>query len=173
MPIKQLKNIFAGAVTLAVIAAIPITAVSAEEGFQGARDWVSGAPDQLTKDKRLEKYLRGFDQPMWEVGERYDRVEQALRDENYKLAQYHWGKIKTTLNNGLMTRPARRANAEAIFLNSTWAEVRDAFASEDMAQAKAGFAKAKGACMACHAAEKVPYMNEQPLFQREGLLGMN
>lgn len=37
--------------------------------------WLSGAPDQAARDERLERYLRGFDQPMWEVGERYQRVE--------------------------------------------------------------------------------------------------
>jgi len=78
--------------------------------------WLTGAPDQATKDERLEKYLRGFDQPMWEVGERYERVEQALRDENWALAAYHWEKIQATIEGGLMKRPKRRANAEALFL---------------------------------------------------------
>ncbi|WP_261841733.1 hypothetical protein [Aliamphritea ceti] len=172
MLIKQLKNSFASAVVLAVFVSVPAASVNAEEGFQGAKDWVSGAPDQLTKDKRLEKYLRGFDQPMWEVGERYDRMEQALIDENYELAQYHWKKIKITLENGLMKRPGRRANAEAILLNSTWAKVNDALATEDPAIVKAGFQQAKNACMACHAAERVAYMNDHPLFVRDGFLGM-
>ncbi|WP_271271030.1 hypothetical protein [Aliamphritea hakodatensis] len=167
---KQLKALLAGAVSLVVLSAVPVAGVSAEEGFKGAKDWVSGAPDQLTKDKRLEKYLRGFDQPMWEVGERYDRMEQALIDENYELAQYHWKKIRITLENGLMKRPGRRANAEAILLNRTWSEVRDALATEDPAIVKAGFQKAKNACMACHAAERVAYMNDQPLFMRDGFL---
>lgn len=48
--------------------------------------WLTGAPDQASKDERLERYLRGFDQPMWEVGERYAHVEQALRDGNWALA---------------------------------------------------------------------------------------
>jgi len=67
--------------------------------------WLTGAPDQATKDERLERYLRGFDQPMWEVGERYEHIEQALRDQNWDLAAYHWEKIKSTIEGGLMKRP--------------------------------------------------------------------
>lgn len=37
--------------------------------------WLSDAPDEQARLERLERYLRGFDQPMWEVGERYDHVE--------------------------------------------------------------------------------------------------
>jgi hypothetical protein len=35
---------------------------------------LAGAPNEATRIEHLERYLRGFDQPMWEVGERYQRV---------------------------------------------------------------------------------------------------
>ena len=127
--------------------------------------WLTGAPDQATKDERLEKYLRGFDQPMWEVGERYERVEQALRDENWALASYHWEKIRTTIEGGLMKRPKRRANAEALFLGEPWEALHEALESQDAARIGPAFARAKGACMACHAAEDAPFINDQPLFR--------
>lgn len=127
--------------------------------------WLTGAPDQATKDERLEKYLRGFDQPMWEVGERYERVEQALRDENWALAAYHWEKIQATIEGGLMKRPKRRANAEALFLGELWKGLHEALESQDPARIGPAFARAKGACMACHAAEQVPFVNDQPLFR--------
>ncbi|HEJ2567843.1 TPA: hypothetical protein ACKR7L_001415 [Pseudomonas aeruginosa] len=127
--------------------------------------WLSGAPDQATRDERLERYLRGFDQPMWEVGERYRHVEQALRDENWALAAYHWEKIRTTIEGGLMKRPKRRPNAEALFLGEPWKAMHEALESRDPARIAPAFARAKGACMACHAAEKVPFINDQPLFR--------
>ena len=128
------------------------------------KHWLTQAPNQSVKEQRLEQYLREFDQPMWEVGERYQHIEQAIRDKNFELATYHWNKIKTTIENGLMKRPARRQNAEAILLNATWGEVSAAFASMDIDKAQQGVVKAKAACMACHAAENVAFINNQPLF---------
>ncbi|MEZ9199604.1 hypothetical protein [Shewanella sp. 10N.286.54.B9] len=39
-----------------------------------------------------------------------------------------------------------------------------AFASMDIDKAQQGVVKAKAACMACHAAENVAFINNQPLF---------
>src|SRR4030066_362588 len=55
-------------------------------------------------------------------------------------------------------------DAEAILLNTTWAEVNEAFGTRDAGKAWAAFDKARNACMACHVAESVPYMNNQHLF---------
>lgn len=52
-----------------------------------------------------------------------------------------------------------------VSLNTTWAQVRDPFASRDSRKAWAGFEQAKGACMAGHATESVSFMNNQPLFE--------
>ena len=139
-------------------------AVAAEESTHQSKHWITEAPSDSVKDQRIEKYLRGFDQPMWEVGERYGSIVQAIKDQNFDLAAYHWDKIKVTIENGLMKRPARRQNAEAILLNNTWAEVKNDFTSRDLTKAKQGLVKAKAACMACHAAENVTFINNQPLF---------
>ncbi|MFZ2628291.1 MAG: hypothetical protein WAX67_05355 [Rugosibacter sp.] len=127
-------------------------------------DWLTGAGSDAERFELLQKYLRGFDQPMWEVGERFRSIHEALSRNNYELATYHWDKIRITIRNGYLKRPARKANAEAILLNSTWAEVKAAFDTQHADAAWAGFEKAKNACMACHAAESVPYMSNQPLF---------
>src|SRR6187455_2295229 len=57
-------------------------------------DWLVGAPD-AARFALLQRQLRGFDQPMWEVGERFERVHAALKRGNYPLATYHWEKIRT------------------------------------------------------------------------------
>lgn len=126
--------------------------------------WITKAPSESVRDQRIEQYLRGFDQPMWEVGERYGHIQQAIKDQNFDLAIYHWNKIKKTIENGLMKRPARRKNAEVILLNNTWDEVKADFVSKLQTRAKQGLVKAKAACMACHAAENVAFINNQPLF---------
>ena len=82
-------------------------------------DWLLDAPDDLTRFQLLQRYLRGFDQPMWEVGHRYAGLYDALERENYDLALYHWDKIRTTIRNGYLKRPARRANSDAALSRSS------------------------------------------------------
>ena len=127
-------------------------------------DWLLSAQDDQERFQLLQRYLRGFDQPMWEIGERYQIVYDALENENYDLALYHWRKIKTTLENGYLKRPARQANADAMFLDQNWGEVNAAFESRNAEEAWDGFDLARSACMSCHIAEGVEYMNDQPLF---------
>lgn len=126
--------------------------------------WLLDEANHEARFKKLETYLRGFDQPMWEVGQRYEFMHQALQRNNYDLAAYHWKKIKKTIENGLMKRPARAANAEQILLNTTWKAVNDALLTKQPEQAWKGFQQATAACMACHVAENVAFMNDQPLF---------
>jgi len=132
------------------------------------KQWLTDAPDEATRLQRLERYLRGFDQPMWEVGDRFERIQQALSDENWPLADYHWNKIKTTIEMGLMKRPARRESAERLFLGEPWEALSTALKSGNPERIEQAYETAKSACMACHAAEDVPFMNEQPLFLDDG-----
>ncbi|MDD2761470.1 MAG: hypothetical protein PHH11_14415 [Methylomonas sp.] len=136
----------------------------AESPDNKTNDWLLGAKTDTERFELLQKYLRGFDQPMWEVGERFRAVHEALIRNNYELAAYHWDKIRVTIQNGYLKRPARQANSDTIFLNATWGEVKEAFGTKDAEKAWAGFEKAKNACMACHAAESMHYMNNQALF---------
>lgn len=127
-------------------------------------DWLLKANSDDERFRQIQRQLRGFDQPMWEVGERYARMHEALSRGNTELALYHWEKIKTTIENGVAKRPARQANAEALFLTPVWADVEGDLKSGDPARAWRGFARAKTACQACHTAEKVEYMNNQEVF---------
>jgi cytochrome c553 len=101
---------------------------------------------------------------MWEVGDRYEKLYAALVRGNFELASYHWAKIKLTIENGTMKRPARRASADAFLLTGTWDSVNEALESGDRATAWRGFEKARASCMKCHEAERVGYMNDQPMF---------
>lgn len=128
------------------------------------KGWLHNAPSEVERINLLQRYLRGFDQPMLEVGERYRMIHDALKRDNPELARYHWDKIKVTIQNGYMKRPARKANADALFLDAVWTQVDTAFAGKDSKTAWLGFDTARSACMGCHAAEKVPYINNQSLF---------
>jgi hypothetical protein len=102
---------------------------------------------------------------MWEVGERWVAIHDALGRDNFDLALYHWDKVKTTIENGYMKRPARRANSDALLLNSVHAQVRSAFDTRDRARAWQGFTTARAACITCHEAEKLAFLNNQAMFQ--------
>ncbi len=136
----------------------------APEEQAASKKWITEAASDPERFQRIEKYLRGFDQPMWEVGERYEKLYAALLRENFELASYHWAKIKLTIENGTMKRPARRASADAFFLTGTWDSVNEALESGDPATAWRGFERARSYCIKCHEAEGVGYMNDQPMF---------
>lgn len=152
---------------LLILLALPISSALAEQApaEPKPKGWIMEADSDVERFELIQRYLRGFDQPMWEVGERYRSMHEALTRANYDLAAYHWKKIRTTIVNGYLKRPKRRANADLILLDKAWQEVNDAIRTKDAKVAWAGFDKAKNACMACHAAEAVPYMNDQPLFE--------
>jgi hypothetical protein len=134
------------------------------EAKPGSNKWITEAADETERFQRIEKYLRGFDQPMWEVGERYEKLYAALLVGNFELASYHWAKIKLTIENGTMKRPARKANANALFLGDTYNSVYANLQSGDQVTAWKGFMRARSACMKCHQAESVGYMNKQSMF---------
>lgn len=127
-------------------------------------DWLLVAKSDEERFKLIQRQMRGFDQPMWEVGERFERLHDALERENYELATYQWDKIKTAIENGMAKRPARAANANALFLGEPWDEVRTGLASGERDKAWAAFDTARIACQSCHQAEKVEYMNDQAVF---------
>lgn len=130
-----------------------------------ADGWITGAASDAERFAAIERDSRGFDITMWEVGERYRSIHAALERDNPELAAYHWDKIKTTIENGVIRRPKRGANASAMFLDPVWEDVKAGLASADGAQRWAAFERARTSCQGCHDAEKVGYMNNQPVFE--------
>lgn len=128
-----------------------------------AEDWLIDA-DEDTRAERLSSYLGGFSAAMWEVGNRWERMVQAIHDDNFELAHYHWNKIGSAIRSGYMKRPARQANADALFLDGIWKKYLATLESGDGKAIRKQFNQARDACMACHVAEDVPFMNRQPLF---------
>ena len=130
-----------------------------------SNNWLQDADNDLDRFKRLEIYLRGFDQPMAEVGQRYQHLYQAIKDKNPDLAEYHWEKIILSINTGLMKRPKRTQNAEVLFLDTIYLPMSEAIKSKDLEKMQKQFMVVREACMACHIAENVSFMNNQPMFR--------
>lgn len=136
--------------------------------------WLTGQDDNAARFERLESYLGGFSSAMWETGYRYQGTWDAIVDGNPALADYHWGKLRGAIENGYMKRPGRQGNAEGLFLNGPWQGLDEALGQamrderESDQAIQTAFLQARDACMACHVAEDVPFMNDMPLFRQTG-----
>ncbi len=153
-----------GAVVKAAQSEPPAPAAATPE--RNVDDWLLNAPDDAARFKLLQQQARGFSASMNEVGRRYDALYDALGDKNYELGAHHWQKIKEVIQAGYTRRPKRQANADTIFLQKLFEPVLADIKSGDAAKAWAAFAQVRSGCMACHEAEKVAFMNNQPLFRR-------
>lgn len=142
------------------------TLVNAEPPAKVSDNWLLDAKDDAERFQRIQQMFGGFPMAMQLVGERYDRTYDAITDGNYDLANYHWKKIKETIELGTLRRPARAANAEAVFLEGPWVAVGEALAAKDKVKTREQFLIARSACISCHVAEKVPFINDQPKFRR-------
>lgn len=129
-------------------------------------NWLLEAPNDTERFRRLQFILRGTDIPMWEISYRFDMVYEALGLRNYDMATYQWEKIRDSLRGAALKRPNRRPNAEGIFLGGVYEEVAAAFKTKDANKAWEGFDLARGACMSCHEAENLGFMNQSAIFAR-------
>ncbi|MCC5887007.1 MAG: hypothetical protein JJT88_11295 [Gammaproteobacteria bacterium] len=143
----------------------PPPAVEAPTREAISEGWLGSLDSHGDRFRALEGYLGGFSSAMWEVGERYRHVHQALLDDNRELAEYHWAKIGDAIRNGYRKRPARQANADALFLDTVFAPVAESLASGEARERWAAFEQGRAACVACHAAEDVAFMNDQPMLR--------
>ena len=140
----------------------------AQEPSKQSDNWLLDARDDAERFKRIQQMFGGFSATMQIVGERYDRTYDAVAEDNLDLAEYHWKKIKEATELGYLRRPARKANAVDMFLKGPWLSAGEAFASKQKEKAREAFLSARSACMDCHQAENVPFMNNQPKFRRTG-----
>lgn len=133
-------------------------------------DWLLNAPDDTARFRLLQSQARGFSASMIEVGQRYQAMYDAVADGNFALAVYQWEKIRDAIQTGATRRPGRQPNAEARFLRPLFEPVLTAFRAGDAGRARSGFAEVRAACMSCHEAERVGFLNDQPLFRRTASL---
>jgi hypothetical protein len=130
-----------------------------------SNNWLLDARSDEERFRRLQVYSGGTDQQMWQMGYRYEQVYRAIIDRNWQLGTYHWGKLRDVFNVALMKRPNRTPNAEAMFLNQEWRLLDDALKAGDVAAAQKAFVAERRACIACHVAEGMAFLNETPIFR--------
>ncbi|MGK2941536.1 MAG: hypothetical protein ACSLFJ_07670 [Immundisolibacter sp.] len=128
-------------------------------------NWLLDADADQERFRRIQIYAGGTDQQMWQIGYRFEQVYQAIVDHNWALGLHHWGKLRGVLDVALMKRPNRTPNAEALFLDTAWQPLADALRAEDVAQARKAFQSSRDACMSCHVAEEMPFLNDTLIFR--------
>jgi hypothetical protein len=154
-------------VTLGAFLLLVLVTTSGVFGGRAPRepnDWLLNADGDEERLKTIQKHLRGFDMTMWETGERYQRLHDALQRQNYRMAVYQWEKIGQTISNGIERRPRWAEPAEEIFFG-TYKAIQADFQSADRKRAWAAFDQARASCMGCHQVSNVEHMNNQSLFE--------
>ena len=132
-----------------------------------SNNWLLDANDDTERFRRLQVVAGGTDIPMWEIAHRYEELYVAIQAGNWEMGVYHWEKLRDRMNTAAMKRPARTQNIEGMFLNSgVWQSMHDALTSRDRGRMQQQFQVVRQACMACHVAEKVGFLNDSSVLKR-------
>ena len=132
-----------------------------------SNNWLLDANDDTERFRRLQVAAGGTDIPMWEIAHRYEELYVAIQNNNWEMGVYHWEKLRDRMNTAAMKRPARTQNIEGMFLESgVWSAMHDALTSRDPARMRTQFQAVRQACIACHIAERVGFLNDSSVLRR-------
>lgn len=132
---------------------------SSGNGYATSSNWLMQIDKNDEKFSVIQKQFRGFDTAMMEVGYRYDAIKKALEAKNYELAHYHLEKIKLSIENGYVRRPARKEASQNFFLSTTYEEFKKALELKNDVQIVNKFNDVKNSCNACHINQNVGFIN--------------
>lgn len=139
----------------------------AEQTRAPSNNWLLDANDDAERFRRLQVVASGTDIPMWEIAHRYEELHRAIDLNNWEMGVYHLEKLRDRMNAAAMKRPARTQNMEGMFLDgAAYSGMHDALTSRDGARMRKAFAAVREACIACHTAENVGFLNDSSTFQR-------
>jgi hypothetical protein len=132
-----------------------------------SRNWLRDANDDAERMRRIELWAAAGDLEMQDIAHRMEELHAAIEAESWEMGIYQLEKIRGRMILAAIKRPTRTQNMEAIFLDSgVYQSLHTALKAKDGAQARAGFLQARDACMACHIAEKLGFINGSAVFKR-------
>jgi hypothetical protein len=120
---------------------------------EAAPNWLVGLKPEA-RIPAIQRQFRGFETTMAEVAYRYGELYFGALEGNWEYAGHMAMTLADALRLGLEREPARRANAENLFLKSALPPLVDAIKKKDAALFKERFETLRAACTSCHAAEK-------------------
>jgi hypothetical protein len=131
-----------------------------------SRNWLRDANDDAERFRRIELWAGAGDQEMHEIAARLRELSAALQRESWDMAVFQLEKIRGRMVVAMTKRPVRTQNMEALFFDSgAYSDLHEALVAKDTPRARAGYTRVRAACMACHAAEKVAFINESAVFR--------
>jgi hypothetical protein len=132
-----------------------------------SRQWLRDANDEAERLRRIELWAGAGDLEMQDIAHRLEELHAAIQKENWDMGIYQLEKIRGRVLVAAIKRPARTQNLEALFLeNGVYQSMHDALTSKNPEKARTEFQKTRQACMACHIAEKLGFINDSGVFRR-------
>jgi hypothetical protein len=132
-----------------------------------SRKWLLDANDDAERMRRLELWGGAGDLEMQDIAHRLEELHSAIQKQNWDLGVYHLEKMRSRMIVAGIKRPTRTQNLEDVFLDSgVYKAMHDALTGKNPDQARTAFQNTRQACMACHAAEKLAFINDSAVFKR-------
>lgn len=135
-------------------------ALLAFAGGAQAADWrEEGAPDEQVAN--LVRLVPGAAHWMIEMGERYQNLYWAARQEKWEFAAYQAEEIEKLVRTLMLARPARAASG-GIFLQNVFPMLHEAVASREWDSFAPAFRRLNAECMGCHVREDHAFVQIPP-----------
>jgi hypothetical protein len=132
-----------------------------------SRQWLLDANDDSERFRRIELWAGAGDLEMQDIAHRLQELHAAIQGEKWELAIYHLEKLRGRMIVATLKRPTRTQNMEAVFLDSgIYKTMHDALTSRKSEAARHAFQSVRQACMGCHAAEKIGFINDSAVFRQ-------
>ena len=172
-----LSTTFAVGLCAAQVSVVPATGIAprfpnadgelAKQIKPPSRKWLLDANDDAERMRRLELWGGAGDLEMQDIAHRLEELHSAIQKQNWDLGVYHLEKMRGRMVVAGIKRPTRTQNLEEVFLDSgVYKAMHDALNSKNPDQARIAFQNTRQACMACHAAEKLAFINDSAVFKR-------
>ncbi len=165
------------ALSMAQVSVVPATGIAprfpkadselAKQTKAPSRNWLRDANDDAERLRRIELSAGAGDLEMQDIAHRLEELHAAIEQQNGYMGIYQLGKSRGLMIVAAINRPARTQNLEEIFLDSgVYRSLHEALSAKNGDQARVEFQKARLACMACHVAEKIAFINASSVFKR-------
>jgi hypothetical protein len=139
----------------------------AKQSKPPSRRWLLDANDDAERMRRLELWGGAGDLEMQDISHRLEELHSAIQKESWDLGIYHLEKLRGRMLVAAIKRPARTQNLEEVFLDSgIYTAMHSALTSKNADRARTTFEDTRKACMACHTAEKLAFINDSTVFKR-------
>lgn len=176
----MLAVILFSAIAAAQVSVVPATGIAprfpkadselAKQTKAPSRNWLRDANDDAERLRRIELWAGAGDLEMQDIAHRLEELHAAIEQENWDMGIYQLEKIRGRMIVAAIKRPTRTQNLGGIFLDSgVYRSLHEALSAKNSVQARVEFQNTRLACMACHVAEKIAFVNASAVFKRIAL----